>query len=357
MSTKLFKVITNDNLRVRTTPAVDRTNIIRNRFLVRDDILEVRADSSVTADGWLWWEHASSPGFWTASANANGNKILMKEHQPEHIVEPDPTPNADDTNTDDTTQVFEIQTTLNARSQPNFGNNIISGAQLQAGIRLEFKNPTQAHGYQWWEQAEKPGHWSASGSLAGGATLMRPVENISTDETYRMTVPWITQIQSGHNLSNDCGHTCVLMVMRYLGAGWDTSVADLYNLKQFRHVKGWTTSSNLVDMVNHVGQNFTRYSERTATLASMQTLKTILREKGPVISLVWYPSLGFSNPSNGNFNHWVVITGFSDNTFYINDPLWTTENRGGNRPVPLNRLLGAFQATNSTNKFVGVHPA
>src|SRR5688572_23721446 len=109
MSTKLFKVITNDNLRVRTSPNLDRANLVPNRFLVRDDILEVRADSACEGGGWLWWEHAASPGFWTSSQNVTGSVKLMEEYQPEHIITPTP----ESPKPADTTQIFEVQDYLN----------------------------------------------------------------------------------------------------------------------------------------------------------------------------------------------------------------------------------------------------
>src|SRR5687768_15523855 len=111
MTSKLFKVITNDNLRVRTSPDLSRANLVPNRFLVRDDILEVRADSGVDCAGWLWWEHAASPGFWTASQNSSGSSMLMAEYKPDHIIVPSP----EEPKPADTSQIFQIQDYLNVR--------------------------------------------------------------------------------------------------------------------------------------------------------------------------------------------------------------------------------------------------
>lgn len=353
MTTKLFKVVTNDNLRVRTSPLVLRENLVPNRYLVRDDILEVRADSSKEGSGWIWWEHAASPGFWTASQNSTGTVILMEEHKPDNIIVPTP-----ETPTVVTSQIFEVQDYLNVRSAPKFGNNL-TGERLKPGERLAFKNPTIADNYQWWELVDKPGKWASSGSLSGGAALMIPVkaQEPTTDNVYKMTVPWITQIQSGINFANDCGHTCALMVMRYMGIGWDKKVGDLYALSQFRHARGWTNQVQLRMIADAFGAKMTDFAKTQALSSDMDWLRETLRTKGPVILLVWYPSLGFSNTANGPFNHWVVITGYADDKFFMNDPLWTTENKGANRQVSAATLLKATQSTNASTHFMGLHPA
>src|SRR6185369_15624308 len=99
------------------------------------------------------------------------------------------------------------------------------------------------------------------------------------------------------------------------------------------------------------------FSKQAATESDIEGLKQIIKDKGPVILLVWYPTLGFNNPANGPFNHWIVVTGYSDNKFYINDPLWTTENKGANKEVSQATLLKACQSTNSSVHFTGLYPA
>lgn len=371
--TKLFKVVSNNRVRVRRSPQIIASNIVRNRLLVRDDILEVREGSRTESSGWVWWEHVNSPGFWSATESINGGRILMVEHKPEHKVvtpappdtdagttQPAPLPDISDTPitprpiSHSKQQIFEVLGYMNVRNKPALGNTLIAGEQLTPGMRLAFTNHTSAGGFEWWEQVNKPGHWTAAGTSSGGRTFMRPVESVSSDDTHMMTVPWITQIQSGINFKNDCGHTCVLMVLRFMGKASGRSVKDLYDLRDFRHSQGWTTGDQLVKIGNHFGGNFARHATRTATMESMTWLKNTLRKNKPVIVLVWYPSLGFNNPSNGMFNHWIVVTGFQGSTFYVNDPLWVAENRGAERAVSQRRLLASFQTTNSTNKFVVV---
>jgi uncharacterized protein YvpB len=351
MSTKLFKVITNKELRVRTSPLISRGNLVPNRYLTYGDVLEVRADSETQASGWTWWEHSNSPGCWTASQSIDNKNIFMIEYQQSHIAAPEA----------DLTQIFEVVTDyLMVRSEPRFGNNIRNGTSLRRGQRVAFHNPKQTDGYQWWEQVDNAGFWSSSGSISG-EPLMIPVGSteVTTQNTYIMTVPWITQIQSPVNFKNDCGHTCTLMLLRYLGKGQNLTVKEMYDLEQFRHPEGWTSAAQLEALGKHYYDGSVKqFAQQTINDADMDTLKQMLREKGPVIILVWYPSLSFNNPSNGSFNHWVVITGHRDDTFFINDPLWLTENKGVNRAITRATLLNACRdVRNSNDKFTGIHPA
>ena len=67
----------------------------------------------------------------------------------------------------------------------------------------------------------------------------------------------------------------------------------------------------------------------------------MLKDNRPVILLVWYLSLKFNNSHNGPFNHWVVVTGFKNDNFYLNDTLWLTEKEGAGRIVSSATLLEA----------------
>ncbi|MEL7434666.1 MAG: C39 family peptidase [Chloroflexota bacterium] len=382
---KLFKV-TNYWANVRTSPKVENGNRVSGRRLVQDDILEVRPDSRTECTTWVWWEHANTPGYWTASEKIDGSRVLMVDYTPLHQVSvpatsttteanktetPASTPTTNTSSEtkeeepavtqpaeDATQQVFEVLIGMNVRSKPALGNTLISGESLARGMRLAFTNHTSAGGFEWWEQVNKPGYWTAAGTTSGTRTFMRPVAQVSADDVVRMEVPWITQIQTTEkNYANDCGHTCVLMTLRYIGKAEDKSVKNLYDLTEYRHSRGWTTSTQLVSIANHYDGNFVRYVTPKADASSMTWLKDTLRQNKPVIVLAWYPSLGFNNPSNGMFNHWIVVTGFEGDTFYVNDPLWVSETQGADRPVSYYNLLSAFQTTNSSNKFVAVYPA
>jgi len=361
MATQLFKVTSRDGVNIRTAP---RTNAAKatTMGLVLDDILEVVTESRTVADNFEWWEHAQSPGWWSVAKQINPEKVFMTPYQlpldpaaavppvtvtqpatpiqPVAVTQPATVP----------TKLLEVVTNvLKIRSQPQLGNTLVAGQALKRGERLHFFHPTKADGFLWWEQAQHPGWWSASGSLQGGQTFMEYVPDpIPDDEQTRLDVPWITQIQAPKNLANDCGHACVLMVMRYFGFGADTIVADLYSMPH-KNSNGTTNQNHLQLIARDATQSqlqLTTFSLGQASATNFQTLQDKLKADRPVTLLVWYPSLQFNNPSSGSFNHWITLTGFSGNTIYVNDPLWTTENAGAGRTIDRDRLLTACAKTN-----------
>jgi uncharacterized protein YvpB len=384
MATQFFRVVAKDGLRVRTKPEISASTLIRDHKLVYGDILEVKTESRTEAANYVWWEHANNPGMWTASQQIAPLVTMMENYQPPHDPTPPPvttptgttsggtstgttTPPSGGTTSGGTsssggtttstpapqTVTFEvIADSLSIRSQPKLGNTLVNGQSLKRGQRLQFKNPsTKADGFIWWEQVAHPGWWSASGSMQGGQSFMNPVDDVvvTEDNTHLLTVPWVTQIQtSGINFKNDCGHTSTLMVMRYSGLGWNMSVGDLYKLP-YKTASGTTVKEQLVQIARDASGGkltLTPFAINPANLNSMQSLRDSIKNNKPVILLVWYPSLKFHNPSNGAFSHWIVVTGYKGDTFYINDPLWLTENQGAGRTIDSTTLLKACQDTN-----------
>jgi uncharacterized protein YvpB len=359
MPTHFFKIVSTDPLRVRTRPEISDATLVRDRSLLHGDILEVNSESRTEAGNYVWWEHANSPGLWSASEKLKPSQIFMEAYQPPHDPKPpktaDPT-SSDSSAADNTSQpiLFEVVADrLSVRSQPKLGNTVVNGQVLLRSQRLRFQpTPTKADGFIWWEQVDHPGWWAASGSLQGGQTYMNPVD-VSVEEegnTHLLTVPWVTQIQTqGVNFANDCGHTSVLMVMRYNGLGWNQSVGDLYKLP-YKTREGTTTNQHLPQIARDATGGklvFTPFAAKPAALDNLHGLKTTLLNDKPVILLVWYPSLNFNNRASGPFSHWIVITGYKGDTFYLNDPLWLTENRGAGRTIDIKTLLKACQDTNN----------
>lgn len=337
MTTRHFQVVSRDGLNVRTDPRHNASKV-PGAGLGYGDILEVNADSRTVAMNFEWWEHARNPGWWSAARKIAPESVYLKPYQLPYDV-PDT----------DTTQFEVVIDALKVRSQPRLGNTLVAGQTLRRGQRLVFKNRTEADGFLWWEQVDHPGWWSASGSQQGGQTYMLPVPEDGTWEAVNLDVPWISQIQMNTpNLPNDCGHSCVLMTMRYHGLGADKSVADLYALPH-KNANGTTNKVHL----KLIGQD-TTHGQLTltdfgmpATSLNLDGLQDKLENNRPVTLLVWYPSLGFNNPSSGNFNHWVVLTGYAGDVFYINDPLWTTENAGARKAVTRQTLLAACEDSGS----------
>ena len=327
MATQLFKVIARDGVRVRTAPGLDGDRVT-TATLGYGDILEVITESRTEADNYEWWEHAQKPGWWSAARMISPESELMEPSQLEH--EP----------VEATVSDFMVMTdVLNIRSQPSLGDNLVEET-LKRGEILRFHNPTKADGFLWWEQEQKPNHWSASGSLQGGLTFMVPSE---PGEKVFLEVPWVTQIQYPINYSNDCGHACVLMVMRYHITGFTSSVKEIYQLPH-KNSNGTTNQFHLRDIAKEASGetlHLRTFQRENPSESDFDILKSRVKSKNPVILLVRYSSLRFNNPSGGNFLHWLVMVGYSGNAIYVHDPLWVTESSGAARSISQDQLYKA----------------
>ena len=397
-STKIMRVI-NQNVNVRTSPALpsDNGNYVADVQLTENDVLRVRLDSRTDNDGWIWWEHADHAGYWSASETSptsSYSAVLMEDFtpvsktpvQPPEPKQPIPTqgkmaqpdasvesgkipqpstkPAQPDKKPDKPTQPatpsigqwFEVKNSggLTVRSEPKLGNNVIQDERLNAGMLIKFHNPTKGKTYEWWEQVDKPGHWSASHALSGRfSPLMVKVENNAEGGSHRVSVPWNSQIQFVKNLANDCGHACVLMVMQYLdtwmnGKGQTITIPMLYDLTQYRHQSGWTNTAQLKSIAKEYGVELESKYQHRPPKDVIDIIKQTLKNNGPVILLVQYEHLGITNPTSGGgrFAHWVVVTGYEGDIIFVNDPLWTSPTYGRNLAVKADNLSKAISATN-----------
>src|SRR5574337_752662 len=98
MATQFFMFFSRDGLRVRTKPVITAATLVQNRKLAFGDILEVKSESRTEASNLVWWEHANTPGLWTASEQIKPPVKYVEDYQPPH----DPTPTPPDTSTGDT---------------------------------------------------------------------------------------------------------------------------------------------------------------------------------------------------------------------------------------------------------------
>jgi hypothetical protein len=386
MATQLFRVVNRQGMRIRIEP---NGALVRDRALAFGDILEVKSESRTEKDNNVWYEHALNPGWWTASEQMRPAATFMEAYQLDYKppqtgtttggtttggtttggtttggtttggtttggttsggTTPTPTTPATPTTEE---AVFQIVTdVLYVRSAPSLTGARVPNVVLKFSEQYKFKTPTTADGFVWWERSDKPGWWAAAGSVSGGQLFMQKIEavkqNPQPNNAEVKTVPWVTQIQSGYNLPNDCGHSCVLMVMRYYGMGWNNTVNDLYKLK-YKNSNGTTNQLHLVSIANDMTGSklkLNTFGDKQNPSNKLTEIRNSLAKDKLAILLVWYPSLGFNNKANGNFNHWIVVTGYSGDNFYINDPLWTTENQGAGKSISFDRLLLAATDT------------
>ena len=165
----------------------------------------------------------------------------------------------------------------------------------------------------------------------------------------RLDVPWVSQLDN--RLPNDCGHACVLMLLKYAGLGNGLTVADLFNAGVAP--RGYTTGWHLTRLAAHYGLRCTVESPFAAT---DYFIEQVYADK-PVIALVDYASLGLpdhlaSGPDQGA--HWLVVVGFDRDHYYVHDPLWLPNQIGGAyreggrwHPIPKATMESAIRAVRS----------
>ena len=172
---------------------------------------------------------------------------------------------------------------------------------------------------------------------------------VPTNEVRRLEVPWVSQLDN--TLPNDCGHACVLMLLKYAGLGAGLTVHDLY----FSGVapRGYTTAWHLVRLAEHYGL---RCKVESPFAASGYFIEQINSNK-PVIVLVDYASLNMpahlsSGPDQGA--HWLVVVGYGPGYYYVHDPLWQPNQIGGAyreggrwHPIPLDTMERAIRTVRS----------
>lgn len=377
MATKLMRVVT-DEVLVRSQPKRVVSAIVRNARLVYGQTLEVRADSRTEADGYVWWEHAQQPGWWSSSGKIGG-AVYMEDYTPPTATTTPVTtttsaagtaagtgssgsmsgtaaPSAPTTPAAKNDRVtFKVVTdTVNVRDAA--GGGLVAGQMLWFGSRIDFRasSCTDTNGFYWWEQADKPGWWSASGSTDGKQVFMLPATaEDNADSIRRLEVPWVSQLDRNAPDGADCGPSCVLMLLRYYGkVGADVYVKDLS-----KYAPGYTSVNQLQTVAGKFGLQTVIFNMNADT-AALKNLRGFLRNGKPVILLVRYKPLGFSNPyqRNQNIDHWVTLSGFDGDTFFVHDPLWLSWDKGTFLRVTSDRLLNACaQSVSLPNKVYGLY--
>ncbi len=140
----------------------------------------------------------------------------------------------------------------------------------------------------------------------------------------RLDVPWVSQLDNP--FPNDCGHACVLMLLKYAGLGDGLTVGDLFNAGVAP--RGYTTGWQLARLAAHFGLRCTVESP----FAAANYFTEQINANRPVIALVDYASLNLpphlaSGPDQGA--HWFVAVGYDREHYYVHDPLWLPSQIGG----------------------------
>ncbi|MEZ4591810.1 MAG: C39 family peptidase [Chloroflexota bacterium] len=140
----------------------------------------------------------------------------------------------------------------------------------------------------------------------------------------KLKIPFQTQ---QHNAArNDCGAACVAMV-----AGVTTDKV-LQAISQPKH------QPLLFDDMRRALSAYRIRSEHKRPL-HLPDLRQILTSGRPVIALVGYDQLPAEHKAQPDFDgaHFVLVTGFTEDSFFVHDPLWPDE-RGAYRQWPMETM-------------------
>jgi uncharacterized protein YvpB len=140
-----------------------------------------------------------------------------------------------------------------------------------------------------------------------------------------LAVPWVSQIinGSGHNA---CGETSTRMLLGYYGKDNGDSIETMANW-----LGKWGQDTGVPDLIKlaaHYGVTISQVTHDT----TFAVLKDHLANKRPVIILVNYLDLNFPVHLGGGADmglHWLVVIGYVNGTYYLNDPLWLASQRNG----------------------------
>jgi uncharacterized protein YvpB len=304
-------------LRVRSAPGLANDAILVDKRLVYGQVIEVDPESRTVADGIVWWRHDEG---WSASETVNRSVIYMT-----------PVESQDDSGgdiDDDAKIAFKVTAAaLNIRSAPVAGSaSLVAGKRLSYGqvIEVDGGSRTEASGFVWWRHDDG---WSAQQSLDGTQEFMVVHQSTPLDgdlpRAVVLEVPWVSQLDpvtapEGY----DCGQACVLMLLQYYDkVNSDVTVKTLTDI-----LSGSTTAAALKGLaaLSSFGLALdTTPVERTTS--SIASLRKLIAAGRPVILLVNYGDLDLIDHLQSGRNqglHWLVLTGYDEDTFYVNDPLW-----------------------------------
>ena len=144
-----------------------------------------------------------------------------------------------------------------------------------------------------------------------------------------LKVPYYSQIfEAGGRLSGwkACGPTSDKMLIEYYKPGTTDPIEVMAKkIGRWDQDTGWNDLIKLARLYN-VELNLMQHD------GTLEMLKASLAAKHPAIVLVDYVRLGFPNhldsgPDQGD--HFFVVIGMDDNTVFVNDPLWTPDQRNG----------------------------
>lgn len=339
MANRLMRVVA-DEVLVRSQPKRVIKTLVRSARVLYGQILEVRADSRSEVDGYVWWEHARHPGWWSASGRIGG-EIFMEDY----------TPPVDAVSAGLTVPAADVVTfrvavdTVNVRHAP--GGELAAGEMLWYGSRVDFRasSRTVANGFFWWAQVNHPERWSASGSTDGKQVMMLPAhDGDALNAPRRLEVPWAAQPDRSTPDGSDGALACLLMLLRYYGR-----VDDAMRVNDLSPMSSGDMNVMALQTLAAAYHLATSILDLPADASALTLLRDLIQAGKPVLLPVRYKPLGLNNPyqRSQNIDHWITLSGVDGDTFLIHDALWLSWDSGTFLRVPADRLLNACSQTAS----------
>jgi uncharacterized protein YvpB len=170
----------------------------------------------------------------------------------------------------------------------------------------------------------------------------------SDGDLSRLTVPYRTQLDGSRAASANCGPTSVGMALEAFGLFVPTG--ELRSLADWLQ-GNWDPNNGVA--IEVLGQMVRRYELRALDLQrpggglhrwTLEEVRHHLRAGHPVIPQLRYRLLPGKEDFPYGYDHYVVLTGFSGDTFYYNDPI-PNGGRGQHLSISAATLLRAWESS------------
>lgn len=160
----------------------------------------------------------------------------------------------------------------------------------------------------------------------------------------QLNVPYSSQDDSNSNLfKDDCGPACIRMLMQFKGISPLPTVNQLSEQTTLTSKDDGLYIQQLVDLGNRNGLNLSLSSG-----LDLPGIRAQIDLGIPCISLIEYGAIPGREDAKFTGLHFVVVTGYDDDSFYINDPDWLEASGGTNFKV----LNSAFESALYKNQGV-----
>lgn len=158
-------------------------------------------------------------------------------------------------------------------------------------------------------------------SIANLIGTLRSWQDKTADHT--LPVPHLWQAAEGaRKYRNDCIHTCMGMVIRYLTAAAPTVDKLVEQSGKFNHAFGTVAQRHRLARLYNL--RYTHYSQwAKAGKLDLETIKQNIDQQRPIVALILYSRIPKELRKRGRFSGWhaVVIAGYTaDDEVIYNDP-------------------------------------